>query len=306
MYKKIFFYFFLIWTFSTNLSSNENKILVKINNEIITYIDVVNEENYLKSINPKIKNFNEKELFEISLNSAIREKIRELEISKYLDKLEIDNDNFEKLLSSSYTKLGINTKKDFKNYIESFGLSLSFIRKKITIEALWSQFIYQKFITKVKIDENQLRKIVLNNKNSNSYFLHEIIFQIKEGEKLAEKYEFLKKQINENGFEKTALQYSVSQSSKNGGEIGWIESNSLNSEIKKLVENLKKDEVSKPITIPGGFLILKVLDAKDIELDIDVDKEVIKLIKIKTNEQLDNYSNMYFNKVKKGMNIVSY
>ena len=267
---------------------------------------MVNEENYLKSINPKIKNFNEKELFEISLNSAIREKIRELEISKYLDKLEIDNDNFEKLLSSSYTKLGINTKKDFKNYIESFGLSLSFIRKKITIEALWSQFIYQKFITKVKIDENQLRKIVLNNKNSNSYFLHEIIFQIKEGEKLAEKYEFLKKQINENGFEKTALQYSVSQSSKNGGEIGWIESNSLNSEIKKLVENLKKDEVSKPITIPGGFLILKVLDAKDIELDIDVDKEVIKLIKIKTNEQLDNYSNMYFNKVKKGMNIVSY
>jgi len=306
MYKKIFFYFFLIWTFSTNLSSNENKILVKINNEIITYIDVVNEENYLKSINPKIKNFNEKELFEISLNSAIREKIRELEISKYLDKLEIDNDNFEKLLSSSYTKLGINTKKDFKNYIESFGLSLSFIRKKITIEALWSQFIYQKFITKVKIDENQLRKIVLNNKNSNSYFLHEIIFQIKEGEKLAEKYEFLKKQINENGFEKTALQYSVSQSSKNGGEIGWIESNSLNSEIKKLVENLKKDEVSKPITIPGGFLILKVLDAKDIELDIDVDKEVIKLIKIKTNKQLDNYSNMYFNKIKKGMNIVSY
>ena len=306
MLKKKIFYIIIILLLSNPTFSIENQILLKINEKIITTLDVKQELNYLKAINPGIKNFEEKKIQEIAINSLSRDIIKEIEILKYTDKISINDDDFEKYLSSSYSKVGVQSKIEFENYIKSFGLNLSFLRKKISIEIFWNQLIFQKYNSKVKIDEKLIRNNISKNIMSNSYDLSEIIFQLNEKETLESKYNLIKKDIENVGFEKAALQYSISQSSKNGGKIGWVNENSLNQNINKLISNLNKNEISKPQIIPGGFLILKFSDIKKVKLDIDLDKEIQNIISTQKNDQLSQYSNIFYNKIKMETKIEKY
>ena len=129
------------------------------------------------------------------------------------------------------------------------------------------------------------------------------MFNVEKSENLNEKYKLIKQSIKNNGFENTALIYSISESSKNGGVVGWINESAISPKIETELYSIKKGEYTRPITIPGGFLILKVNDVKEENVKIDINKEIEKVIDIKTNEQLNQFSNLYMNKIKKNINI---
>ena len=300
LFKHLIFFSFLFFLIhSSKAISIESKIVLKINGSIITSTDIKNEANYLKALNPNLINLEDKKIFQIAKNSLVRERIKEFEISK-LDNQTISTDYLNSIITSIYNNIGINSKAEFLNYINQLNINISDIETKLSTEALWNRLIYRKYYSRLKIDENKIKQEIKENKQTfNSYLLYEILFNAEENEKIIELHNKIKKSIDENGFENTASMYSISNSSNTGGKLGWINESAVNKKILKQISNLKKGEYTKPITIPGGFLILKVQDVKKIEKEIDIEKEFSERIRALQNEQLNQYSNIYFNKVKK-------
>ena len=136
-----------------------------------------------------------------------------------------------------------------------------------------------------------------------SYNLSEILFNLKKGEQVNKKFETIKKDIEEKGFSNAALMHSISSSSKLGGKLGWIDATALNKKLNKKVSILSIGDFTDPFILPGGFLILKLNNLKKIKKKFDINEELNKVIKIKSNEQLNQFSNIYFNKIKKDIKI---
>ena len=279
--------------------SIENKIMLKINNQIITTIDVNQEANYLKALNPNIQNLDKKKILDIARSSLIREKIKEIELSKY-KKNEINPKYLEQMIQSIYTKINLENKSEFKKYVKNFGIDMEIIEKKLQIETRWNQLIYKKFFSKLKIDKESIRKnIDANREKSISFLLYEIVFSIDKDNQNNEVFNSIEKSILKEGFENAASIYSISESSKTGGNLGWVNENNINNKILKNVNTLEIGQHTKPILIPGGFLILQLKDKKNVEKKIDIEKELVLRIRSLQNQQLNQYSNIYFKKIKK-------
>ena len=299
--KNINVFLVLFFLICENTYSIENKILIKVDNEIITSIDIINESKYLKALNPEINNLTNDKIFEISKNSILREKIKKIEILKRVNNVKVERKFLDKLIFNTYSKLGINSKDEFKKHLEKYKIDINTVEDKISIEAIWNEFIYFKFSNKVKIDEEKLRQEINQNKVSNnvSLFLYEIVFNEKDKDSLKIKYESIKKDISEKGFENAALIHSISDTSRMGGKVGWIKKNSLSKKIKDEIGEINIGEITEPITIPGGFLILNIKDKKKVIEEIDIEDELKNQISYNKNIQLNQFSNIYFNKIKK-------
>ena len=224
---------FIIFISIKNINALENKIVTKIDNEIITSIDIENEKNYLKALNPNIKNIDEEKLNLISKNSLIKEKIKENEILKYTDKIKLNEKFLNGLIEQRYSRLKLNNKEQFLNYIKQYNIDINTIKEKLSIEAIWNQLIYQKFSNKIKIDQNKLREEikVKFSKEEKKFLLSEILFKINNKNNLNKKYNEIISDINIENFESAALIHSVSDSSSLGGKLGWIRESSLNETI---------------------------------------------------------------------------
>ena len=300
--KRIFIIIVLV-LLSSNVFAFENRIIVKIDNKIITKIDIKNEVKYLSTLNPSLKNLSKNELFEIAKTSLVRETIKEIEISK-MDNVVINQDYLENIISNIYQNIGFKNKDEFLNYLKSQNIDIKDIKKKISKEALWNQLILNKYKKKVKIDENKIKNEIETNKQFvNSYLLYEIIFNAETKDELKAIYEKIKKSINKNGFENTASIFSISDSAKVGGKLGWINESSINKKIIKQIDVLDNNEYTNPIQVPGGFLILNVKEKKTMEQKTDIEAEFLLKVKASTNQQLNQYSNIYFNKIKKNIKI---
>jgi len=306
MSKKKFFIClgFILFIYNSYAYSIENKILVKIENEIITSIDIDNEYKYLLALNPSIKNLNNDDIIKFAKKSIIQEKIKKIEIKKNFNNPNVPPEFLEQILRSVYSKIGIESLDNFKKYLINKNINFDDVKNKLEIEALWNELILIKFSSKIKIDEKKLKKKINDdNKFLKSYLLSEIFFDISNLNDLDDKFLEISNVINNKGFDFAALKYSISPTSKIGGKLDWINQNSLNKNIKSAIFNLKKNEFTKPIAVPGGFLILKINDIKSTKIEIDIKQELIKLKNYEKNNQLNQFSKIYFNKVKKNLKI---
>ena len=277
----------------------ENKILLKINNQIITSLDILTELDYLGTINKEIKKIEKEKAFEISKNSIIREKIKEIEIKRVIKEIKIEDKILNNLIISYFKEFEINTISEFENFFLSKDIDPNVIKKKISIEALWNQLIYSKYNQNVIIDKQLIKSNLSNNKKQTEFLISEILFNIDENEDLNKKFLLIDNSIKEINFAQTALAYSISDTANKGGNLGWISESILSEQIYKKIKKLKVGEHTKPILVPGGFLILKLLDFKEVNKEFNIENEVKKIVKEKTNQQLNRFSNIYFNKVKK-------
>ena len=277
----------------------ENKILLKINNQIITSLDILTELDYLGTINKEIKKIEKEKAFEISKNSIIREKIKEIEIKRVIKEIKIEDKILNNVIISYFKEFEINTISEFENFFLSKDIDPNVIKKKISIEVLWNQLIYSRYNQNVKIDKQLIKSNLSNNKKQTEFLISEILFNIDENEDLNKKFLLIDNSIKEINFAQTALAYSISDTANKGGNLGWISESILSEQIYKKIKRLKIGEHTRPILVPGGFLILKLLDFKEVNKEFDIENEVKKIVKEKTNQQLNRFSNIYFNKVKK-------
>jgi len=298
---KFILFLFLLLIISFKSSTAENFYIVyKINNEIITNSDIEKEYRYLVSLNNQLKNLEKQKIIELSKESALREKIKILELIKYFDlkTINIDIDNY---LENFYRNLNIKNKKEFEEYLQSNNISLNYVRKKIEIEILWNQLIYDRYIGQINIDTNQLKekvKKLISTKKQKKYSLSEILFNIENNSNFEKKLENINQSISEIGFKNTANIYSISDSSKFGGKIGWIEEQKLSTKILEQLKALEVGQYTSPVQVGSSFLILKIEEIKYENAIINEDEELNKMIQFETSKQLDQFSKIFYEKIK--------
>ena len=283
------------------VKANETNIVIKVNNEIITNIDIENEIRYLVALNNELKETSEEILKNLAKQSVIKEKIKKKEVSKYF-KFNTSQEFLDTVIKSYYTKLGIDSLENFKIYLQEYDLRLDVVKNKIEIELLWNQLIGKQYQDQIIINkkdlENKVEKYLKENELTKEFNLSEIVFQIKNDNEIIEKKNLIKKDIVEKGFKSAANIYSISESSKFGGELGWIKSNQLSNKILDILTNLSIDELSEPIKIPNGYMILKINDIREITIEKDKEKILDDLIKVETNNKYSQFSIIYYNKLK--------
>ena len=300
---KVKFILFLFLLILINFKSNtaENFYIVyKVNNEIITNSDIEKEYRYLVSLNNQLKNLEKQKIIELSKESALREKIKILELIKYFD-LKTININIDNYLENFYRNLNIKNKKEFEEYLESNNISLNYVQKKIEIEILWNQLIYDRYISQINIDRNQLKekvKKLISTKKQKKYSLSEILFDKENNSNFEKKLENINQSINEIGFKNTANIYSISDSSKFGGKIGWIEEQKLSTKILEQLKALEVGQYTSPVQVGSSFLILKIEEIKYENAIINEDEELNKMIQFETSKQLDQFSKIFYGKIK--------
>ena len=301
--KILFLTFLLIAT--NNLYAETIKIVTKVDNTIITNIDIKNEIEYLLFLNPKLKKLNKSKINEIAKDSLITEIIKKKEIKKIYDLSKMEN--FLNSIEERFLKSkNINSKSDFIKILKTRNLDYDNIKNKLHIEALWSQLIYSKYSKNIKINEEELRKNILiqfKKKKKFEYNFSEILFTENLDESFEETFKRLKNSIKDIGFANTANIFSISSTSKNGGLIGWVNELQISETLKKNVTELKINEVSNPIKISGGYLIIKLNDKKEFKEEIDIENEVKELIAKENSRQLNIYSLIFYKKLKKNIKI---
>ena len=295
----LFLFLLLIISFKSNTAENFY-IVYKVNNEIITNSDIEKEYRYLVSLNNELKNLEKQKIIKLSKESALREKIKKIELIKYFDlkTINIDIDNY---LENFYKNLNIRNKNEFEEYLESNNISLNYVQKKIEIEILWNQLIYDRYISQINIDRNQLKekvKKLISTKKQKKYSLSEILFDKENNSNFEKKLENINQSISEIGFKNTANIYSISDSSKFGGKIGWIEEQKLSTKILEQLKALEVGQYTSPVQVGSSFLILKIEEIKYENAIINEDEELNKMIQFETSKQLDLFSKIFYGKIK--------
>ena len=291
------FFFSLIIKFS--LLANENKILLKVNNELITTIDVSNEINYLKSVNKNFENLETQKIIEIARNSLIKDKIKKITLLPIVKEFEINDDDFKRILISNYSNIGLTNINEIFEHLKKYNVNTNLIRDKMTVNAIWSQFIYDKFAKNIRIDRDQLKQDIQKNENQTEYLLSEIVFELEDKQTIIDKFNIIENGIQINGFENTALIYSISRTSTLGGNIGWVSENTIDRKILNEIKKININEITKPLVIPGGYLVLRLNEKRITKRNVDIEDELKKIIETKTNKQLNQFSNIFLNKIKK-------
>ena len=309
MKKKIFFYLLIIFhLFVKQVNSLENKIILKVNGEIITTFDIIQEEKYLTVLNQNLKKIDKNKLKTLATESIVKEKIKEIELIKYYQIEKILNDvNLKKIIKNLYQTIGFKNEDEFINFLEKQNFKFSLIKEKLAIEMLWNNLIFSKFNNRVVIDEaeikNDLNKEINNLSFTRDVLISEILIRNSKNLNLDEIYLEILKSIEDVGFATTANIFSVSDTAKIGGKVGWVKESSLSKQILKNVTNLKKGQISQPIKINENFLILGIDDTKINKQKIDKNKILSNRISYKTNQQLERFSLAYFSKVKQNIQI---
>tara|TARA_Y100000389_G_C17429884_1_gene501900 strand:- start:4 stop:885 length:882 start_codon:yes stop_codon:yes gene_type:complete len=288
------------------IEAQEIKIVTKIDNEIITNIDIENEYLYLIALNSNLQDIEKNKIIELAKNSLIKEIIKKKELEKYYE-LNQKNKTIDSMIENIYKNIGLSSELDFKKYLENFNLDLNDVYKKIEVETVWNQMIYEIYKAKVVINEEKMRNEILNNeKTTELLLLYELVFDFKNKDEINKKYQEIINSINNVGFKETVIKYSISNSKLEAGSLGWVNKNALTQNIKNQIKDLGVGSISKPIIIPSGVLLLKIEDKRLETLKVDVDEELEKLTKYELNNQLNNYSTMHFNKIKNKLIINEY
>ena len=233
----------------------------------------------------------------------IREIIKENELKRILKKIDIKESFLEEFIINYFSKFNITSINELRQILNQNDLKLDKIKKKITIQIMWNDLIFQKFSKSVKINKNLIKKEISINKFQEEYLISEIVISVNDKKNLKKKFEKIKVDIEENNFSKAAIIHSISETSINGGKIGWVTENSLSLKIKDALNKTKIGDITEPIMIPGGFIILKIEKKRNIEIELDFNKEFNRIVKRKTNDQLNQFSNIYFNKIKKDVKV---
>ena len=300
--------FIIFIVFSNSELDAKIEIRYKVGNEIITNIDVSNEKDYLTFLRPNLNNLANNELLKISEDSLIRDLIKKKEINSVFK--DVNNKTIIKEIEKTLFRFkNVKTKSEFLNLLKDTNIEYEKIVEKMKYEALWNELIFQKYNSLIKIDENKLRlelKAKISNNIKFEYNISELLFEVEKNENLNKKYDEILNFIKLNDFKTAASKYSIANSANIGGEIGWIKETLLSKNLNSLIGNLKKSEITNPIKYPTGYLLIKLNGKKEIKQSINLNKELKELINFEKNKQLNQFSLLFYKKLKQNTKINEY
>ena len=308
MYRFLFIISFFVILLGNNLLNASVKIKYKVGDEIITNTDINNEKNYLFFLRPDLKNLTNSEMLKISEKSIIRDLIKKREVNrvfKDLDNKMINDEIKRKLFNFKKVK----NEKEFLELLDGANIEYEIILERMKYEAFWNELIFQKYNSLIKINKNKLKLDLEHKISSNKkyeYNISELLFEIGKNESFQSKYKEILNYIKLNDFETAASRFSISNSANNGGQIGWIKETLLSNNINSKLNKLEINELTSPMKYPNGYLILRVNNKKEIKEKINLEKELDELIKYEQNKQLNQFSILFFKKLKQNISINEY
>ena len=293
--KIIFFYFVFLLTQANAIT---NKILLKVENEIITNYEVKNK--ILTSLvlaGNEISQENINKLKKQALESLIENKLKIIELEKF--KIKKNSNQINSYLNS----ISGNDILALENKFKINNLDYNLFLEEIEIQTKWQNFIYLFYKGKIEINENsinnEIEKIVKDKKNFKEYKISEIEINIEENSNIDQIVLDLKNKIKDEGFETAALNYSISSSSNNKGSLGWISSKSLSQEIFEILKKLNTGQISRPIKRQNSILFLKLDDVRTSKVEnINIEDLKKKMIDRKKNEMFNLYSKSHLSKLR--------
>ena len=196
-------------------AQSEIFIVAKVNEEVITNLDVDFEKRYLISLNPNLKKLDKNRISEYAKDSLINERIKKIEIEKRF-KIVSNKTILSKVIEDIYSSIGISSLSEFESYLLQNNVDIERVKEKISIEIAWNNLIVNIYENEIEIDQNAMNKEIekFDEKKVDNLLLSEIVFTINEKKELKSKYEEIEKSINEIGFGETARIYSLSDSKK--------------------------------------------------------------------------------------------
>lgn len=288
-----------IFFFSNNSSAKvENNIVLKVENEIITTFEIKNK--ILSSLvlaNQEVSQSNINRLKKQAINYLIQQKLKKIELKKYnfkRDQAQLDN-----YLNSISSNNIDNLKKKFSNNNVDFDLFID----DLDIDLKWQKYIYKVFSKKIEIDEQNISKelenLLRNKSEIEQYRISEIEISLANDVSDKEKILYIENQIKEFGFESAALRFSVSSSSSNKGDLGWLNAKSLNNKIYEIIKNMKEGEVTKPLISANSALFLKLNQKRISKVkNLNINELKANLINKKKNELFNLYSKSLLSKLR--------
>ncbi len=293
--------FFISQTLQLSSSEKKIEILFIVNENIISNVDIINEAKYLRVLNKGLQNLSVDEILKFAKNSLLKEMIKKDEIEKFY-RIDYSSKEVDVYIERLFKGLGFNTSLEFEKYLSQNNIKIEELRKKLVIEKSWNSLIYEIYNDKIVINENEILKnldeIIKKNSFQISYKLSEIVFSEKNKDEYEKKYNKIIYDIDKLGFNEAAIIHSISDTSRMGGEIGWINQSQMSKKIFNQIKDLKIGEYSEPIVTAGGSVILKILESKEVINDqINKELELSNMIKSERNRQLKEYSIIHYKKV---------
>ena len=299
--KKFVIFFFLLNFGTSAFGVIQNKILIKIENEIISSYELKNKINTLIVLsNKEVNQSNIDKIKKIAVNELINLKMKKIELAKY--NLEIDRNN----LNSYLNKISSGNIQEFKNKFKVNNLDYNFYLDEIKTQLTWQKLIFSLYKDKVIIEEKEinddLEKSLKLNSTIKEYNLSEMDILLDNNTDLSKKLSEINFQIQNYGFEETAKQFSGSYSASEGGRLGWLSEKSLSNKILNRVNKLKINEISDPI-ISGNSLMLIKLNNVRVKQVQNLNTEDLRksIIKRRKNELFSLYSNSHLSKIKNNL-----
>ena len=307
MFKKNFLFILMCFAiFYSNQSYSNINIILQVEDQILTNYDIKKEIGYLKTLNPNLKQLDDKQIFKIAKESLINETIKKKEISRFSKITNIKKELVQQNLNNLISKISLKDDEDLEEQlILNNSYSIDEIEKKIEVDLMWNDLIVLKYRNQVYVDKEKILKQIdkITNKTSKELLLSEIVFVKKDNMTIEEYFNQIRSSINEIGFENSANIFSISESSKFGGKIGWVDKNSLSNKISEKLINTKIGDITEPVQIGNAYLILKIEDIRDKKILLDKEEEFQRLSNADINEQFNKFSTIYFNKSKKNYRI---
>ena len=295
------FFIFVIFIFPKYSYLNEISIIYTVDNVPVTSNEIENEISYLKIVNKNLNNLEDEALVVYASKSILKEKIKELEVSKFY-KFGMNDNIVEQNVNSLIFSKGFNNMDDFKMILAEGGLNIDYLKRKVEIELLWNNLIFEKYVNKLSIDKKKIEKnlklkIENENKQIEEYNLSEILFVPESSGSENEEINKIIESIKDIGFENAAITYSLSNTAGSGGNIGWLKETQLSKNILEKIKDLDIGQVSEVINAPTGKLILYLKDKRKVKEKISFEEELKKVLASEKNKQLNQFSAIYFKKV---------
>lgn len=303
--KKIVLFIFISVFLSGKLFAEINDgLLITVGNKAITKSDIVNEIKLILIMNNQSYSSDKRDqLQQIAVKEAIKRTIKQIEVEKY--NLNFSKRDMEAEVERIATAIQVDVD-TLRNICESNDLDFKILEKNVQTELLWNSLIFQLYkdrlvVNKTEIDESL--EEIKEQKERNEYLVSEILIPKVDENQIENTVKEFKDKIAVEGFENVAKTSSISESSLNGGDLGWISEDVLSKDLKKFIINTKIGSVSEPVLLQSGILLFKVRDKRAVKIELNLEQAKNQLVMNEKSKILNIYSITHYDKVRRSLTI---
>ena len=306
--KKIIILVFAFFLISESKAVIKDSIFATVGDKVITRSDVINEIKTILILNDQVYSDDIKQKLDVAaIKSLTNRLIKKIEIEKYPNLGFKKEDVFEEIKNyASNLNMDIDS---LKQVFVTNEINFSLIMERVETDLLWNSLIFAIYKNRLSVNLNEVNEqlsLFSKKKKIEEYLISEIIINSVSNDKIKSTVEDLKKEIKNKGFENVAIEKSISDTAVKGGNLGWVDENSISSDLKSKIINTKVGEISEPLFLPKGILFFKIKDKRVVENTIDLVEAKKRIVKAEKMKLLNMFSLSHFDKLRRSITIIYY